>query len=399
MGIFWNTKNKGDLALVFDIRSCSVGAALFLTKKNGIPKIIFSIREPIPMEENVETDKFLSSMIKALERAAKTVENARMGAPKRIFCVLASPLHFSQTRVIRLEKNAPFIFTAKLANDLIQKEISLFEEEHSLKYSNAGSKLRSIEFKNIKTMLNGYEASNPLDQKAKDLEMSIFISMSGESVLQKIEETICKHFNQRKITFSSSLMASFAVVRDMYMHNENFLLTEIGGEVTDISMIKKNILRESISFPLGFNSIVRGLAARSNSSFGEAKSLISLLKDEHASSAVAKNSGPVIDDLKKEWLLKFQESLSHLSNDISIPATIYLVVNGEMSGFFSETIKGEQFNQYTLTESKFTVVFLGAEVFHGMAVFGENVVRDATLVVDAIYVNRFLIHSLPPEKI
>ena len=87
---------------------------------------------------------------------------------------------------------------------------------------------------------------------------------------------------------------------------------------------------------------------------------------------------------------KFQESLANISNDISIPSTIYIALNKDLADFFAETIKSEQFNQYTLAESKFEVIFLGAEVFRDIAFFEGNVDRDAFLIMDSIYINRFL---------
>ena len=101
----------------------------------------------------------------------------------------------------------------------------------------------------------------------------------------------------------------------------------------------------------------------------------------------------MIGKLKIEWLKKFQESLANLSNDISVPATIYLAVDQKMADFFSETIKNEQFNQYTLTESKFQVIFLGPKIFHGLVVFDRNIIRDPFLIIDSIYINRFLINK------
>jgi hypothetical protein len=398
MGIFFGNKEKGKLILVFDIRSSSVGGALFRTQGSGIPKIVFSISEPIALESEIEADRFLFLTMKSLETVASRIYAAGLGAPEMIFCVLAAPWHVSQTRVIKLEKNAPFVFTSKLALDLMQKEIALFEEEYFAKYPDIKNPVRSIEFKNIKTMLNGYETAKPLEQKAKELEMTIFISISPEKVLEKIEETIRRHFHFKEIRFSSFVMASFAVVRDLYVNRDNFLLIDIGGEVTDISMVKKNMLRESISFPLGFNFMVREVASISRSSLSEAQSLISLFKDGHAEKSIIKKLGPVIDKLKAEWLLKFQESLANLSNDVSVPATIYLTVDKEMADFFSETIKTEQFNQYTLTESKFEVIFLGANVFHGLAQFKEDVVCNTFLILDSIYINRFLINSVYPAK-
>ena len=388
MGIFSRHKEKGKLVLVFDIGSSSVGGAFFWMQTSGVPKVVISLNEPITLQKTFDIDKFLSSTIKSLEIVVSKIYRAGIGKPEAIFCVLSSPWHISQTRVIRLEKNAPFIFTAKLANSLIQKEMALFKEEYLAKYLHTDNPVRLIEFKNIKTMLNGYETLSPLDKKAKELEMTIFISMSPEQILKKVEETTRRHFHFEDIKFSSFVLSSFLVARDMHINQENFLLIDIGGEVTDISMVKKNILHESISFPLGRNFIIRGVASALGCSLSEAQSYISLLQDEHATEFVAKKLKPVISKFQLEWLYEFQKSLANLSKDISIPATIYLIVDKDLVDFFCQTIETEQFNQYTLTESKFKVIFLGAEVFHGLVVFENNIIRDPRLIIDSIYINR-----------
>jgi len=390
MGIFSKTKKDGELVLVFDIGSSSVGGALCFIQESGIPKIIKTIREPIVLQETLNIDQFLSSTIRSLEVVADQIYKAGLGAPKKCFCVLSSPWHISQTRLIKLEKNTPFTFTAKLANSLIKKEIALFEEEYLAKHGDTDSPVRSIEFKNIKIMLNGYETFKPLDQKAQDLEMTIFISICEENVLKKIEDTIGRHFHFKNIKFSSFTLASFAVVRDVYSHDEDFLLIDVSGELTEISMAKKNVLCESISFPLGCNFFVRQLASFLHSSLAEAKSLLSLLKDGHAAEPVAVELDSVVKKLQMEWLKKFQDSLANLSNDISIPSTIYLAVDKDLATFICKTIETEQFNQYTLTASKFKVIFLGVEVFHGMATFEGNVTHDTFLIIDSIFINQFL---------
>jgi len=388
MGIFSKKQKQDTLVLVFDIGSSSVGGVLFWTQKSGVPRIIMSLREPIALEENIDANRFLLLTTQSLNVVASKIYKAGMGAPAKIFCVLSSPWHFSQTRIISFEKNTPFVFTPTLANDLIKKEVALFEEENLAKYSNLENSVRSIELKSIKTMLNGYETEKPLDQKANKLEMTVFVSVGEESVLQKIEETIRKHFNFLNIKFCSFLLSSFAVVRDIHSHDDNFLLIDIGGEVTDIAMAKKNALRESVSFPLGFNFIIREIASSLRLSLGEARSLISLVKDEHASDSYKKKLEIEIDKLKTKWLNKFQESLANISNDVSIPATIFVSVEKDFADFFCQVIRNEQFNQYTFTESKFTVVLLGPEFFRDMATFHNDSIRDPNLTINSIYINR-----------
>ena len=389
MGFFGKSKKKDELVLVFDIGSSSVGGAVFYMQQNGTPKIIFSMREPIALEEKIDFDRFLSLTIKSLEVVVDKICMAHLGAPSKVFCVLSSPWYASQIRTINFKKNTPFIFTSKFADSLIQKEINLFEEEH-LANLNAVNNVRSIELKSMQTKLNGYVTSEPLNQKARELEMTLFISMSPELVLKKIEEAIGRHFHFKDIKFSSFVMSSFSVARDMFVYQKNFLLVDISGEMTDISMIKKDILCQSISFPMGRNYMIRGIASTLNCSLDEARSYISLYKDKHMLESISNNFQPIINKLENDWLKKFQEALVNLSNDISIPATIFLTVDKDLADFFSEIIKNEQFNQYTLTESKFKVIFLGAQALHGIAIFEENIIRDPFLIIESIYINRFL---------
>jgi DNA-binding transcriptional MerR regulator len=390
MGIFSKPQKQNELALVLDIGSSSVGGALFWMQSTGIPKIIFAMREPIPLEEEISIDKLITLTVKTLNVVVSKICMMGLGRPSRMYCVLSSPWYASQTRVLKLEKNTPFIFTEKLADSLIQKEIALFKEEYKEKDSHPDNQIRPIELKNMKTVLNGYDTLRPLNQKAKVLEMTIFASVSQEQILKKVEETIERHFHSREIRFSSFVMSSFTVARDMFVNQDNFLLINIGGEVTDISMIKKEIIQESVSYPAGRNFIIRNVAKGLGVSLVEAKSLISLYKDGHMADVTEKKAEEVISSIKTRWLKKFQESLSNLTNDISIPATIFITVDQDLAEFFSNIIKTEEFNQYTLTESKFRLIFLSTSALHGIATFEEDAIRDPFLIIESIYINRFL---------
>ncbi|MFA6301200.1 MAG: hypothetical protein WC609_02530 [Candidatus Paceibacterota bacterium] len=390
MSIFSKHKKKDELTLVINFGSSSVAGALFIMQESGIPQIVFSVRESIAIEKEINPARFLSLALQSLERVISKVHDAKIGMPSRTFCVLASHWCISQTRMINYKKNTPFIFNEKLANSLIQKEIKLFEEEHLIKYSMDKSSVRVIEIKNIKIALNGYETPKPLDKKAEELEMTIFMSMGERQILEKIENIIKKYFYLDRIQFSSFALSSFTVARDLYTEQENFLLVEIGGEITDIFMVKRNMLLESISFPLGRNFLTRGVSLQLGCSLGEADAFISLFRDGHAEEATAQKLALIMNQLRGEWLKKFQESLINLSSDISIPSIIYTVIDKDLADFFSETIKTEQFSQYVLTESKFKVTFLGLELLHGLATFEEKVIREPFLIIDAIYINRFL---------
>ena len=257
------------------------------------------------------------------------------------------------------------------------------------KFADTPESLRMIEYKNMKTLLNGYSLSSPVNKKAKQLEMTIYFSMSAERVLTSIEDTIFKFFHNKDVKYSSFALASFTVARDMFVESENFLLVDIAGEMTDISIIKKNVLSNSISYPLGRNYIVRGVAQKLHSSLSDAKTYISIYKDGHALVSLEKKVGPIIDILKNKWLAGFQESLMNISEDISVPSTIFISVDQDMKDFFSEIIKHEEFHQYTLTDAQFNIIFLDTKSLHGIVSFRGDTKRDSFLIIGAIYINRF----------
>ncbi len=387
MNLFSKLKKDPKLMLVFDIGSSSVGGALFLVNEQGSPQIIFSVREFIKLEDNIYFDKFLSSTMKTLEIVADKILKSRLGTPAKIFCVLSSPWYSSQIRNISLKKNTPFVFSSKLGDELIKKEVNLFEEENKKN----GNDFCLIELKNMRTVLNGYMTKKPLDQKVKDIEMSVFISMSQQDVLSSIRFTINNYFHQKDIQFSSFTLASFFVARDMVINQDNFTLVDVGGEITELSLIKKDALCSSVSFPIGYNYFVRELASDLKCSLDEAKSYLSLYKDNHASENAEKKLKPIIEKLKLAWLAKFQESLVLLSNDIFVSSAIFMTADEELAVFFAETIKNEEFNQYAFTESKFKVVYLGTQMLHGIAEYRQDVKRDSFITIESIYIDRFLI--------
>ena len=123
MNIFSPFKKKDELVLVFDIGSSSIGGSLFFMQSTGVPKIIYTIREPIVLEQEVKLDTYLENTIKSLNVVAGKISTKGLGAPKKIYCILAPLWITSETRIIRYKKDEPFIFNSKLANHLTDKKL------------------------------------------------------------------------------------------------------------------------------------------------------------------------------------------------------------------------------------------------------------------------------------
>ena len=271
---------------------------------------------------------------------------------------------------------------------MIKKELEAFEDLHLKKYLNSNNRAVVIENKNIKVALNGYKTENPLYKKAKELEISLFISMSTEQILNSIKASIRKSFHITNIKFSSFLFSSFVVVRDIFINKDDFLLIDIGGEITDVAIIKDDVLLESFSFPLGKNFVIRRILSSIKKSPEEVVSLLKMYLKNELESNFAEQLDKILVKVKKEWLDYFQEALQNISNDLVLPDTIFMTVNDDVEAWFLKIVEEEEFGQYTLTEKQFNVTILGLSSLKNFYHFSSMATPDPFLVLEAIYFNR-----------
>ncbi|MBP6855042.1 MAG: hypothetical protein KBD26_01305 [Candidatus Pacebacteria bacterium] len=388
---FFSNKNSEDLALVLDIGSASVGGSLvkFPKGKNPAkPTIVYSVRTDLIFEEDLNFESFLAKMLLALADVVKKVHDARIGAPKFAYCTLASPWYASQTRIIKLSKNTPFVFSHKLADELIEKERKNFENEHAGRYRELGENVRILEAKTIRVSLNGYRVKDPIGVKATDLDMTLYLSMSPEAILVSIEEVIEKVFRLKKISYSSFAFASFITTRDLFVHEDNFILLDIGGELTDISIIKDGMLIESVSFPYGKNFLLRKVSRALKRTGGEALSLYRIYSDLKLEKNLADKFSEVLKEAQSEWLSNFSNALAGISVELGIPDTVFLTADKDTSSWFIATLESEEFHKYTTTEHQFRVISLGSVATSEYLNFSGSVIRDPFIMLETIFITR-----------
>ena len=349
---------------------------------------VVSIKNPITEDHNLNLQKFTMAMEKSLRKTLRDIEKAKLGSPTRIVCFLSSPWYTSQNRTISFSKNVPFILNQKVIDELTAREIKLFEIDHLQKYENELLKPRIIESKITQIMLQGYKVENPIGKKVEQIEMSLFLSMSPGKILESIEKEVFKIFHLPKIEFASFIFSSYAITRDLFIDKENFLLIDIGGEITDIAIIKNNVLLESISFPMGSNFLLRRIAEGLNKSVEESKSLLNMCLDDQLNEVEKEKVSKPLHTAKQEWLSMFQQSLGSVATDLLIPENIYLITDKPLTSCFIETITREEFSQYALAEKKFEITSLNEQILHNFCDFETDVSRDRFIIMETIFTSK-----------
>jgi len=380
--IFRTKKEK--VIAILDIGSASVGGALISLQKNEKPTVIYSIRENMVFQSDLNFEHFVSSMQKALENVLKQMKKSTKIPPSDFFCLLSSSWSVSAIKTKKIEKIKPIIITQQILEELIKKEIDVTSIINNRKKM-MGEGHEIIDLKNIQIKLNGYETAVPYNKNAKTIEMALFISISSKKVINLIKKKVFHIFHSDKVILSSFLLVSFNTIRDIFTDKKNFILLDITGEITEVAIIKNNVPVDTVSFPLGKNFLIRRIVSNLNTVPEEAVSLLSMYQSDKTNDGVRDKLNQIFLSAEKEWLSFFSKAIVSLSSNSSIPNSIFFTADTDVAGWFKTIIEKEEFAQLVLSDKSFDVRFLDEKILSKFCSFSPGVLKDPFIVLGALF--------------
>lgn len=390
MSLFQRRGGGEHSVAIFDIGSGSIGGAFVNLAHGKLPEVIFTARRAIPVQEQLNFQRFLDSMGKTLEGLASSMQKAGGGVKVReVHVVLASPWYASQTRLVRYSQEIPFVVTEKGVEKLIDKEIAAFRSSKlftNLKEGETAPEL--MESKNIQIKLNGYEVARPYGKKAAELEIAVYVSMIPANIRALIETSINKFWHSSHIHFSSFSLTAFDAIRSIFPGEPSFLFMDIAGEVTDISLAKDTILLESMSFPMGKNAIVRAIALGMKITPALAASELDLFAQNKSTPEHAKKIGEIVRRGTEEWQVLFKDALIRFAKEFPVPRRIFYTVDDNVSQWFEKTIGETKFARFADVEEGFAIRSLGNAFLSGFVRTAAPDFQDPFLAIEAIFANK-----------
>ncbi|MEN9614418.1 MAG: hypothetical protein RLZZ347_725 [Candidatus Parcubacteria bacterium] len=340
------TRNRQEVDLILDIGSGSVGAALVVVGKDSVPSVVYTVRKDIGFQKRLDpkrlpillTDALISLLSVVVKDGMKHLRftQSGMGAIRDVHIHLASPWYVSHTKTITIKKEVPFEVTRQVLRSHIQEEQQALISSLPAHEGQFEEGIRPVEHSVIKLLLNGYETAVPFGKMAKELCLSVYVSLMPETIAQVIETAIYSTFHPRKIQFHSFGMSAFTSIRSLYPESNDFVFLDFGSEVSELFLVRRGAFADGVSVPCGKHSFVRMVAQDLAVDESVALSSIRLVTSKQADPSAQARMSSSFARIKEEWLAHLSVALDLLDKEVSLPETVYVTADADMLPLIAE---------------------------------------------------------------
>ena len=398
-----DTKKEG-LYLVVDIGNFSVGVALVNLRENQIPEIILNRRLSLPLTEKWNKEKSIDDISQNLSKLLKIVlkesatklhvslKKLETKKIKEVLCVVSSPWCLSKIKAYGIKEEKPIEISPKLIELIIKRinehdpDISSNVVEGTLtKIGERENLYKIIEKKIIQTKLNGYVTLDPINKMAREIEFSIF---EGK-ILKNVQERISNVINSQvfgNVIFHSFSLTGFAIIEEMFPQARDYVLVEVGGEITELTSVKNGLIVGSAYLESGKNLFLRNVVKEFVINPDIALSFIKLFYEKRSEQGFNARIKDVIKHSELEWISSFKKTLGTLKE--KLPVQIFLAMESPLASFWSEFLRS-RLMESPLSENS-EVISLNTKALSQFCKFSTDE-PDALLAINTIFLDKIIL--------
>ncbi len=365
---FFSKKDSARKILVFDIGTSSVGGFFVAVRAGSKPEVLATSRSSLRLVDSPELKNLSNSVRRALDDSIKLLSEKikKDGSAfhlDHIFVILSSPWFLSETRSIRMNREKDFVVHQKLLDDLTREEADLFKKRSGEKFSADPDKLEIIECDIMKISLNGYTVKESLSKKAHELVMSLYISTSRKEFLDTIRDSFSRQVGEIRLTFRSEPLTLFGALKEMIDCDEGFVLVDVGGEMTELALVKHYVIESVTAFNKGGNFMVRRIASSLGIGLDEALSLLKSRTSGHLEEAMQGKIGRILEGAGKDWQASLTKALAEIGKANTLPQN--MILTGGASGIEVLKRAGESadLSRFAILGKPFNVIIFMPEHF------------------------------------
>ena len=389
---FFFFKNKPSLSFIFDIRDSSISLAVARFELDKKPEMILCQNFAFKYLDSKNHEKYLSSMLKTIDIANISIRKklVKMGNSEKIdkhYFFIGSPWSVSQSKTIKIVKDKQFeVNNAVLKKIIVGEELSA--EKH-LESETLEPKWKVLEERIIQSKLNGYKVDDIFGKKASSLAIELFVSFIPNEIEEKlsslVKNKIGKYTEKQN---NSCILSSYSFLRDLYLDKNDFIYVDIGKLITDVYVVRDDIIFGVASIPFGEENIIQTSLAKTNLSKDVFLSHLSIGHDKKFD-LPSHNS---VEDLLKSgfdmWEGKLKNSLSKICTEMNIPSNMFIVRNGTVLNMIVKKIIDNK--QFEIMGSKIEITFILENIINGYIKNANTISNEPYIKMDLVFLDKIL---------
>jgi hypothetical protein len=313
MFFFKSEKNKIEYKILFDFRNSSLAFALL--KKEGEEFLILESERKYFYFTKIENPNlYIETFYDQLKIFCNKIIKKNPALIKENLnfeILLGSPWYDCKIKNFSLNENKEKKINKFLLNNIIEKNI-LIDSEHKL-----------IENKIINLKINGYAVENPLDKKFKQLDFHNYQSFVAKNTEKDITKILKDNFHHSKINWCTHPIVLFVNFKNYFNDLNNFLIFDVGGEITEMTQVIQNRIKNIYTIPVGTNNFLRKLTNNFNYELNLAFSKMEIYNEDHIDTQNNKEN-IIFNEFKKEWLENIKEVFEK-HKTLSNPSNILII--------------------------------------------------------------------------
>lgn len=386
MGLF-KKRAAYNVALI-DVSSASVRGAYARIEEGNIPVVYYTAYLPIDpsVDGTMPGDLPPLQMIECVNAIGERL--VREGAPvlreatgsgdvRHVFVSIGAPWQESTVRIETIEEAKPFVFTKQLVEGATRKnEVPEGKIE-------AGEAV-------VATMLNGYESRKPFGKRVSRADLVILSSTIDKAVAETVERSLRRTYHTHDVRMTAFAPVAYEVLRDLYPHQDDFLVFDVAGTATDVVFVKKGLLADVRTLSAGVHDLLHaartsGVTGTGLVGFGTgAGGIIDPARNARFAGRAA--------EVQQAWLSSLREALADFASRHPLPRTIFLLADGETRDYLRRLLDAESLRSLWLSSEPVKIIPVMPAQFAEVVAFRGKAAGDAYLAMLALYYARRIAH-------
>ncbi len=295
----------------------------------------------------------------------------------------------SKAAQVHKENNIPFAVTKTILDSMREDEEAIFAEEL---LSNKQGPFVIFEHTILTAHLDGKDSIELFEKKTRTLDVSILMSAVPESVKHAVEHVIARHTHvpMQEIGMHSFPLVAFSFVRDTFLPDNGFLMVDIGGEVTHITLAEGDRIAGIARFPIGRNHLLREIGMTFNVPPHMAESVLSAHFKGKSIEAAFHGIEKSFANVEREWGTAFEEALFKLSSKARLPEKVYLTAEGDTALVFAEFISLQKRDKISVFRENVDVEHLHRELLSSLYTAHANSSVDEFSTMLSIFYKKMI---------